>query len=147
MHQAVHRWLNKNIKPTTCMNLQSIHLISAPLILHKYSGNFYRVYPRDLGYKAGKPSIPREAKYNHTHPVTQRCQSTHNTSLDWGRKPEYPEETPEAQGDHANSTKQGRGRNQTPKPWRQMCEELSHRAPLHALYMTLGIILVEFFLC
>ncbi|KAK3549224.1 hypothetical protein QTP70_034222 [Hemibagrus guttatus] len=25
-------------------------------------------------------------------------------SLDWGRKPEYPEETPEAQGEHANST-------------------------------------------
>ncbi|KAK3528045.1 hypothetical protein QTP86_017086 [Hemibagrus guttatus] len=24
--------------------------------------------------------------------------------LDWGRKPEYPEETPEARGDHANST-------------------------------------------
>ncbi|KAK3520536.1 hypothetical protein QTP70_025774 [Hemibagrus guttatus] len=25
-------------------------------------------------------------------------------SLDWGRKPEYPEETPEARGEHANST-------------------------------------------
>ncbi|KAK3571658.1 hypothetical protein QTP86_015973 [Hemibagrus guttatus] len=26
------------------------------------------------------------------------------TSLDWERKPEYPEKTPEAQGEHANST-------------------------------------------
>ncbi|KAK3565656.1 hypothetical protein QTP86_013912, partial [Hemibagrus guttatus] len=25
-------------------------------------------------------------------------------SLDWGRKPEYPEETPEARGEHGNST-------------------------------------------
>ncbi|KAK3567325.1 hypothetical protein QTP86_019614 [Hemibagrus guttatus] len=25
-------------------------------------------------------------------------------SLDWGRKLEYPEETPEARGEHANST-------------------------------------------
>ncbi|KAK3565929.1 hypothetical protein QTP86_021446, partial [Hemibagrus guttatus] len=32
-------------------------------------------------------------------PINLQCMS-----LDWGRKPEYPEETPEAQGEHANST-------------------------------------------
>ncbi|KAK3533740.1 hypothetical protein QTP70_025052, partial [Hemibagrus guttatus] len=38
-------------------------------------------------------------------------------SLDWGRKPEYPEETPEAQGEHANTTPTyGRGGTRTPNP-------------------------------
>ncbi|KAK3559525.1 hypothetical protein QTP86_013704 [Hemibagrus guttatus] len=32
-------------------------------------------------------------------PINLQCMS-----LDWGRKPEYPEETPEARGEHANST-------------------------------------------
>ncbi|KAK3550285.1 hypothetical protein QTP86_023824 [Hemibagrus guttatus] len=32
-------------------------------------------------------------------PINLQCMS-----LDWGRKPEYLEETPEAQGEHANST-------------------------------------------
>ncbi|KAK3535867.1 hypothetical protein QTP70_021162, partial [Hemibagrus guttatus] len=32
-------------------------------------------------------------------PINLQCMS-----LDRGRKPEYPEETPEAQGEHANST-------------------------------------------
>ncbi|KAK3549368.1 hypothetical protein QTP70_035067, partial [Hemibagrus guttatus] len=32
-------------------------------------------------------------------PINLQC-----ISLDWGRKPEYPEETPEARGEHANST-------------------------------------------
>ncbi|KAK3524164.1 hypothetical protein QTP70_018211 [Hemibagrus guttatus] len=32
-------------------------------------------------------------------PINLQCMS-----LDWGRKPEYPKETPEAWGEHANST-------------------------------------------
>ncbi|KAK3557915.1 hypothetical protein QTP86_003311 [Hemibagrus guttatus] len=32
-------------------------------------------------------------------PINLQCMS-----LDWGRKPEYPEETPKARGEHANST-------------------------------------------
>ncbi|KAK3533813.1 hypothetical protein QTP70_031071, partial [Hemibagrus guttatus] len=32
-------------------------------------------------------------------PINLQCMS-----LDWGRKPEYPEETPEAWGEHANAT-------------------------------------------
>ena len=41
-------------------------------------------------------------------------------SLDRGRKPEYPEETPEARGEHANSTHTRRRRESNPQPWR--CE-------------------------
>ncbi|KAK3561378.1 hypothetical protein QTP86_033120, partial [Hemibagrus guttatus] len=52
------------------------------------------------------------AGHTHTHSLTQ-SHTTDNLempinlpcmSLDWGRKPEYPEETPEARGEHANST-------------------------------------------
>ncbi|XP_047660428.1 ras-related protein Rab-36 isoform X1 [Tachysurus fulvidraco] len=38
-------------------------------------------------------------------------------SLDRGRKPEYPEETPEARGEHANSTHTRRRRESNPQPW------------------------------
>ncbi|KAF4081799.1 hypothetical protein AMELA_G00165290 [Ameiurus melas] len=41
-------------------------------------------------------------------------------SLDWGRKPEYPEETPTARGEHANSTHTWPWRESNPGPWR--CE-------------------------
>ncbi|KAK3509709.1 hypothetical protein QTP70_008448 [Hemibagrus guttatus] len=37
-----------------------------------------------------------------------------------GRKPEYPEKTPEARGEHANSTHTRRRRESNPQPWR--CE-------------------------
>ncbi|XP_056614677.1 ribonuclease inhibitor-like [Triplophysa dalaica] len=39
-------------------------------------------------------------------------------SLDQGRKPEYPEEDPEARGEHANSTHTSRKRESNPQPWR-----------------------------
>ncbi|KAK3552383.1 hypothetical protein QTP86_011263 [Hemibagrus guttatus] len=52
----------------------------------------------------------------HTHSLTTDNLETPinlpRMSLDWGRKPEHPEETPEAQGEHANSTR----RNRTPNP-------------------------------
>ncbi|KAK3561174.1 hypothetical protein QTP86_028366 [Hemibagrus guttatus] len=35
-------------------------------------------------------------------------------SLDWERKPEYPEETPEARGEHANSTHTAEARIEPP---------------------------------
>ncbi|KAK3542057.1 hypothetical protein QTP86_011358 [Hemibagrus guttatus] len=35
-------------------------------------------------------------------------------TLDWGRKPEYPEETPEARGEHANSTHTAEAGNEPP---------------------------------
>ncbi|KAK3557571.1 hypothetical protein QTP70_030499 [Hemibagrus guttatus] len=48
-------------------------------------------------------------------PINLQCMS-----LDWGRKPEYPEETPEARGEHANSTHTWWRRESNPQPWR--CE-------------------------
>ncbi|KAK3535571.1 hypothetical protein QTP70_016839 [Hemibagrus guttatus] len=39
-------------------------------------------------------------------------------SLDRGRKPEYPEETPKARGEHANSTHTWQRRESNTQPWR-----------------------------
>ncbi|KAK3534223.1 hypothetical protein QTP86_007022 [Hemibagrus guttatus] len=64
-----------------------------------------------LGIKAGYtldgvPTHRRAHTHSHSHttdklemPINLQCMS-----LDWGRKPEYPEETPKARGEHANST-------------------------------------------
>ncbi|KAK3546057.1 hypothetical protein QTP70_019980, partial [Hemibagrus guttatus] len=72
-----------------------------------------------LGIKAGYTldGVPTHRRV-HTH-TTDNLEMPINlprVSLDWGRKLEYPEETPEAQGEHANST-HGGGRNRTPQPW------------------------------
>ncbi|KAK3562423.1 hypothetical protein QTP86_034065, partial [Hemibagrus guttatus] len=68
-----------------------------------------------LGIKAGYTldGVPtHHSAHTHSHSLTQSY-TTDNLempinlpcmSLDWGRKPEYPEETPEARGEHANST-------------------------------------------
>ncbi|KAF4078686.1 hypothetical protein AMELA_G00201870, partial [Ameiurus melas] len=64
----------------------------------------------------GKPWMGCQsiAGHNHTHPHTTDTISLQCMSLDWGRKPKYPEETPKAQGEHADSTHtQGHGKNQT----------------------------------
>ncbi|KAK3564329.1 hypothetical protein QTP86_014285, partial [Hemibagrus guttatus] len=69
--------------------------------------------PIDYGHKAGytldRVPVYRRAQ-SHTHTShTLACyrqfrDAIQCMSLDWGRKPEYPEETPEAQEEHANST-------------------------------------------
>ncbi|KAK3542796.1 hypothetical protein QTP70_002997 [Hemibagrus guttatus] len=68
-----------------------------------------------LGIKAGYTldGVPTHRRaHTHSHSLTQ-SHTTDNLempinlqcmSLDWGRKPEYPEEAPEAWGKHANST-------------------------------------------
>ncbi|XP_056586499.1 E3 ubiquitin-protein ligase TRIM35-like isoform X3 [Triplophysa dalaica] len=50
-------------------------------------------------------------------------------SLDQGRKPEYPEETPEARGEHANSTHTSRKRESNPQPWRCEANVLTTKPP------------------
>ncbi|XP_056608145.1 uncharacterized protein LOC130425787 [Triplophysa dalaica] len=50
-------------------------------------------------------------------------------SLDQGRKPEYPEETPEARGEHANSTHTSRKRESDPQPWRCEANVLTTKPP------------------
>ncbi|KAK3564924.1 hypothetical protein QTP86_031045, partial [Hemibagrus guttatus] len=78
-----------------------------------------------LGIKAGYtldgvPAHHRVYTLSHSHttdnlemPINLQCMS-----LDRGRKPEYPEETPEAWGEHANSTHTRRRRESNPQPWR-----------------------------
>ncbi|KAK3548716.1 hypothetical protein QTP70_017267, partial [Hemibagrus guttatus] len=71
------------------------------------------------GIKAGYTldSVPTHHRaHTHTHTHSHSLTQSHTTdnlempinlpcmSLNWGRKPEYPEETPEARGEHANST-------------------------------------------
>ncbi|KAK3575410.1 hypothetical protein QTP86_026243, partial [Hemibagrus guttatus] len=60
----------------------------------------------------GRSANPSQGTHTHSHSLTQ-SHTTDNLempinlpcmSLDWGRKPEYPEETPEARGEYANST-------------------------------------------
>ncbi|KAK3547247.1 hypothetical protein QTP86_017814, partial [Hemibagrus guttatus] len=50
-------------------------------------------------------------------------------SLDRGRKPEHPEETPEARGEHANSTHTRRRRESNPRPWRCEANVLTTKPP------------------
>ncbi|KAK3539041.1 hypothetical protein QTP86_023628, partial [Hemibagrus guttatus] len=57
-------------------------------------------------------------------PINLQCMS-----LDWGRKPEYPEETPEAQGEHANSTHTRQRRESNPQPWRCETNVLTTKPP------------------
>ncbi|XP_053531301.1 transcriptional repressor p66-beta isoform X1 [Ictalurus punctatus] len=52
--------------------------------------------------------------------------SLQRVSLDWGRKPEYPEGTPEARGEHASSTHTGRRRDSYPQT--QRMERMSEEA-------------------
>ncbi|KAK3569304.1 hypothetical protein QTP86_026550 [Hemibagrus guttatus] len=84
-----------------------------------------------MGIKAGYTldGVPTHRRaHTHSHSLTQ-SHTTDNLempinlpcmSLDWGRKPEYLEETPEARGEHANSTHTWRRRESNPQPWR--CE-------------------------
>ncbi|KAK3560175.1 hypothetical protein QTP86_034675, partial [Hemibagrus guttatus] len=63
-------------------------------ILGRHQG---RIHP-------GRSANPSQGTHTHSHshttdnlemPINLQCMS-----LDWGRKPEYPEETPEARGEH-----------------------------------------------
>ncbi|KAK3536040.1 hypothetical protein QTP70_025505, partial [Hemibagrus guttatus] len=75
-----------------------------------------------IGIKAGYildgvPTHRRANTHSHSHtmdnlemPINLQCMS-----LDRGRKPEYPEKTHEAWGEHANAT-HGGGENRTPNP-------------------------------
>ncbi|MCI4389346.1 hypothetical protein PGIGA_G00096950 [Pangasianodon gigas] len=83
--------------------------------------------PGNSGHKAGDTldGMPTHHRtQSHTHSRTmdnlEMPVSLQHMSLYWGRKPEYPEETPEARGEHANSTHTGRRQSSNPQPWR--CE-------------------------
>ncbi|KAK3516447.1 hypothetical protein QTP70_014356, partial [Hemibagrus guttatus] len=100
----------------------SVPLVSTSLfdVIHSLC-TAYPIYTRvtgslclsqaSLGIKAGY-TLDRGPTHRRAHtlshslttdnlemPINLRCMS-----LDWGRNPEYLEETPEARGEHANST-------------------------------------------
>ncbi|KAK3563588.1 hypothetical protein QTP86_031457 [Hemibagrus guttatus] len=88
------------------------------------------------GIKAGYtldrvPTHRRAHTHSHSHttdnlemPINLPCMS-----LDWGRKPEYPERTPEAWGEHANSTHTWRRWGSNPQPWRCEANVLTTKPP------------------
>ncbi|XP_053537974.1 catechol O-methyltransferase isoform X2 [Ictalurus punctatus] len=82
-----------------------------------------------MGYKAGytldRVPVHRRAHshtHSHTHSYTTDTLDTPISlpcmCLDWGRKPEYPEETPAARGEHTNSAHTGPRWESNPRPWR-----------------------------
>ncbi|KAK3529003.1 hypothetical protein QTP70_014397, partial [Hemibagrus guttatus] len=93
-----------------------------------------------LGIKAGYTLdvVPTHRRaHTHSHSLTQ-SHITDNLempinlpcmSLDWGRKPEYPEETPKARGEHANSTHTWRRQESNPQPWRYEANVLTTKPP------------------
>ncbi|KAK3539121.1 hypothetical protein QTP86_025059 [Hemibagrus guttatus] len=95
---------------------------------------------RLLGIKAGYTldGVPTHRRaHTHSHSLMQ-SHTTDNLempinlpcmSLDWRRKPEYPEETPEARGEHANSTHTWRRRESNPQPWRCEANVLTTKPP------------------
>ena len=88
------------------------------LILFRVTGK-PGAYPREHRAQGrvhpGQGANPSQGTltYTFTHPFIhyghfgQANQTTVHMSLDWGRKPEYPEETPAARGEHANSAHTG----------------------------------------
>ncbi|KAK3543821.1 hypothetical protein QTP70_029697 [Hemibagrus guttatus] len=82
-------------------------------------------FPASLGIKVGYTldGVPTHRRA-HTTDNLEMPINLQYMSLDRGRKPEYPEETPEARGEHTNSTHtHGGGGNRTPNPGgvRQTC--------------------------
>ncbi|KAK3520706.1 hypothetical protein QTP70_030582, partial [Hemibagrus guttatus] len=87
-----------------------------PVPISGVIGHQGRIHP-------GRSANPSQGTHtlSFTHAITHygqfRDANLQCMSLDWGRKPEYPEETPEAWGEHANST-HTRRRESNPQPWR-----------------------------
>ncbi|KAF4087434.1 hypothetical protein AMELA_G00095540 [Ameiurus melas] len=78
-------------------------------IFAKVAGNLEPI-PGSIGRNGGvHPASPSQGTITYTHPFIHYGQFTNLPinlpcmSLDYGRKPEYPEETPAARGKHANS--------------------------------------------
>ncbi|KAK3572389.1 hypothetical protein QTP86_032684 [Hemibagrus guttatus] len=77
-----------------------------------------------IGYQGrihpGQSANPSQGTHTHSHSLTtDNLEIPINIPrmlLDWGRKPEYPEETPEAQGRTCKFHTHGGGGNRTPNP-------------------------------
>ncbi|KAK3523181.1 hypothetical protein QTP86_021717 [Hemibagrus guttatus] len=94
----------------------NIHSLSTTYLIYTRVTGSLCLSQASLGIKAGYTldRVPTHCRaHTHSHALTQ-SHTTDNLempinlqcmSLDWGRKPEYPEETPKARGEHANSTR------------------------------------------
>ncbi|KAF4081025.1 hypothetical protein AMELA_G00156050 [Ameiurus melas] len=101
------------------------------LLLFRVTANLEFI-PGSIGHKVGYTldRVPvhhraRSHTHSHTHSYTTDTLDTPISlpcmRLDWWRKPEYPEETPAARGERANSTHTEPRWESNPRPWR--CEE------------------------
>ncbi|KAK3523932.1 hypothetical protein QTP70_016739, partial [Hemibagrus guttatus] len=85
-------------------------------------GHQGRIHPG----RSGNPSQGTYTlSFTHTSHTTDNLEMPVNLPrmfLDSGRKPEYPEETPEARGEHANSTHTWRRWESNPQPWIDVLE-------------------------
>ncbi|KAK3570378.1 hypothetical protein QTP86_019251 [Hemibagrus guttatus] len=123
------------------MNLTSSTRTTYIYIIHSFI--VYRL--SDLFSGHGEP-VPISGVIGHQgriHPgrSANPSQGTHTTdnlemainlqcmSLDRGRKPEHPEETPEARGEHENSTHTWWRRESNPQPWRCDATVLTTKPP------------------
>ncbi|KAK3547783.1 hypothetical protein QTP86_029933 [Hemibagrus guttatus] len=94
-----------------------------PVPISGVIGHQGRIHP-------GRSANPSQGTHTHSHttdnlemPINLECMS-----LDQGRKPEYPEETPEAQGEHANSTHTAEA-GIKPQPWKCEANVLTTKPP------------------
>ncbi|KAF4089172.1 hypothetical protein AMELA_G00063740 [Ameiurus melas] len=109
-------------------SIPSIHLL--PLTPFQGRGGAWSLSQGASGSRRGTPwtGCQSIAGHNNTHthtysyttdtldtPISLPCMS-----LDWERKPEYPEETPAARGEHVNSAHTQPQRESNPGTWR--CE-------------------------
>ncbi|KAK3568936.1 hypothetical protein QTP86_020637 [Hemibagrus guttatus] len=68
-------------------------------------GHQGRIHPgRSANPLQGTHTLIHAITHSHTTDNLEMPINLQRMSLDWGKKPEYPEETPEAWGEHANST-------------------------------------------
>lgn len=112
------------------ISIPSIHPCSVALILYKVPGAYQRGFSAQVGGHHGRGANSSQGIITVTITHTPINQNLHCMSLNCWRKPEYPGETPKAQGEHANCKHSGRGRNLThgSRDSRQTCWPLS---PVH----------------
>ncbi|KAF4077238.1 hypothetical protein AMELA_G00205710 [Ameiurus melas] len=120
-------WTDWMKQPLYC----SIHPSSSAYSFFRVTGNLEPI-AGSIGHKAGYtldrvPIHCRTQSHAHSHTHLYATDTLDMSiilpcmSLDWGRKPEYPEETPAARGGHANSAHTGPRWELNPGGARQMC--------------------------
>ncbi|KAK3524842.1 hypothetical protein QTP86_007580 [Hemibagrus guttatus] len=103
---------------TSITDLYSGH--GEPVLILGVIGHQGRIHPG----QSANPSQGTHTTDNLEMPISLQCMS-----LDWGRKPEYPEESPEARGEHANSTHTWQRQESNPQPWRGEANVLTTKPP------------------